>query len=189
MTLLQDLAIDIKHVARTTARQHPVVNDGDVRAELVRYVTGDGVKPLERRIARNDWDGVMVILRAVARQYAERAKAKANGYNFEDVVWYSPGLVATLVPLAVDPTFDGQAGGVTDSEDAKSAGLDREHGNLLAAVIDVRRALKARPDARHVLQFESPQSDRYDSALRALSEWLGGAFPAVPGRDNRVEAV
>jgi hypothetical protein len=62
----------------------------------------------------------------------------ALGYDPDDQFWYSRKLVAELLPLAVYGP-EPPARGLTDSPGGK--GDPAEGGNMLAMILDVRRAL------------------------------------------------
>lgn len=84
---------------------------------------------------------------SAAQKHAERRKAEMHGYDVDDIEWYTPQLVASLLPLALDPHYDGMA--TPDRERqvdlnenaARRTPNHAETGNTLAQVMDIRRAI------------------------------------------------
>lgn len=173
----------IEYVARRAGQKYRGwVQQEDIVSELRVYALGEGARRLAKWAAARESRRVYLALFGVAAQFCEAEKATRSGYHPDDVAWYSPGRVATLVPLAMDPMFDGMTKADTEMDDTiKSRGFGPEGGNLLVQVFDVRAALKARPAARHTLTFADKDSDEYTSAVEALSEYLGGDYPDAPG--------
>lgn len=83
-------------------------------------------------------------LEDAGRAQGERAKAKQLGYSLSDIYWYTPGLVDELKPMAMKPGWS-----PTDETPDRGDGKPRrskparEGNDLLAMVMDVRRAGKA----------------------------------------------
>lgn len=79
-------------------------------------------------------------LEDAARTYCERAKAFSSGYSVDDVYWYSAGQVDELKPMAMNPQW--KPTDETPEQDGKPRRSKpaREGGDLLAMVMDVRRA-------------------------------------------------
>lgn len=109
---------------------------------LLEYLTADDNFV---RLRRSIW-------RFVAR-YAQKEKAQKTGYEPEDQVVYRPDEIAALLPVAMDP--EGlPAHGFPDESGIRTHNNKAEGGDVLAALVDVRRALSrlAEPD-RHFLQL------------------------------------
>lgn len=124
---------------------------------------------------------------SAAQRPAEKRKAEMHGYEVDDVEWYTPQLVASLIPLALDQNYDGMA--TPDRERkvdinenaARRSPNHGEAGNTLAQVIDIRRAIAALPDWVAVgLSSDTGESDV--SSVLAIVQYLGGPRPYVGRR-------
>lgn len=110
-------------------------------------------------------------------------KARRVGYDPEDMAWYSPTLVEGLLPLAMDSDFAPEN---TTPEDAGQGNRRptrpaNEGGNLLAMVVDVRRAVEHTNLARYFTV--SDKSDpQWEARIEQLVDFLGGRRPHVGHR-------
>lgn len=106
---------------------------------------------------------------------AEQEKAARCGYDPEDVAWYSATLVEGLLPLALDDTFTPEQINESDGEGKRSKPAN-EGGDLLAMVLDIRRALKG---TNTILFFlDSVAGDpMWESRIEQLVDYLGGQRP------------
>lgn len=83
-------------------------------------------------------------LEDAGRAHCIRAKAEQLGLSLSDIYWYTPGLVDELKPMAMKPGWS-----PTDETPDRGDGKPRrskparEGNDLLAMVMDVRRAAKA----------------------------------------------
>lgn len=162
----------------TAPRYRGYTTPEELRQQLWLYVLGDGEKHINRCVEDADEFGLNRILFGVAKRYAETEKAQKSGYHFSDVAWYSPEKLADLIPLALDPEWDGLTGaGPEDEQEVRSGGTGREGGTLLAMIADVRRVL---PRFAAVEDFDPTDEDGL-ARLVALSDRLGGEFPESPG--------
>lgn len=152
----------------------------DIAQELWLYIHGPGKKHIDKWVADDEWFRVVRALFGVAKQYALNEKAALSGYDFNDLAWYSPEKLAELVPLALAANWDGMS---TDG-DAETGGRGNvdpaEGGNLLAMVMDVRRAVRGMED----LSFD-PETEAGMHNLQTLCGRLGGEFPSAPGYRRR----
>lgn len=168
----------VNAVATSCADWYPeYVDPDDLRQELCVYAA-ENEKTLQRWADRDEMPRVHLALRGVAKQFGETAKAKALGYEFDDVAWYSPGGLVSLIPLALDGSWDGLTGTSDEQQEKRGSTAPGEGGTLLAMVMDVRRALggsKMLPG-----DFDA-STDRGMERLRWLSDRLGGDFPGAPG--------
>lgn len=117
--------------------------------EVLRVVLAhiaDNHRAIEKWLAKSPQRTRQIerLITDAARAYCERVKAERSGYSIDDVYWYSPGVVDELKPMArnrawkpSDETFESDGG---ESRRSKPA---REGGDLLAMVMDVRRAAAA----------------------------------------------
>lgn len=180
---VQDLESCIRRVAALTyGNFRRWVTADDVEQELRLYAL---VPPGSRQFTKwaEQEDGEWRTMRALfgaARQYAEREKAVQSGYEVEDVAWYSPSKLAALIPLALDPNWDGLTG--EDEEPGQPGGSAPafEGGTLLAMVADVRAALGSAMDWATVQDF-ALDDELGMERLVGLADKLGGEFPDAPG--------
>lgn len=189
------MAIDLlEEIGFVTSRLHRgfmrYVDRDDLHQEIALYAWGEGKREVARLIERDDGQRLRLLLYGAGRQYAEREKAYRSGYSFADIAWYTPETLRDLVPLALDPDFDGLTG---DHDEPNVGGgkqsAGSESGTLLAMIADTRRALEACPAERHDLSSLDETSDEYTLALTQLAEYLGGPFPEAPGYRPRRRVV
>lgn len=75
-------------------------------------------------------------------RYAQGEKAQKVGYMPEDQVQYTTSMIAQLLPIALDPDGLPDGGGVADLNAGIHAKKNlAEGGDVLASLVDVRRAL------------------------------------------------
>lgn len=132
----------------------------------------------------------------MADRYCRKEKAKKLGYSVHDEVFYSPGLVEEILPLAFneslitkDPNAEFVSGGGGDPATA---------GSFLASLYDIKRALKELDIETYImvqlkyeeqltlLQIaemfnisESTVSRKINTAIKQMSKKLGGDNPWV----------
>ena len=184
---MAEISLDntIAHVAGWTGQRFgPYVTTADVSQELWLYCHSTGLKHVQKHLEDQDDYRLRKLLFGAARQYAEREKAEQCGYSFDDVAWYSPAKLADLVPIALDPTWDGQTGAPAEDIEVRAKTDGREGGTLLAMIADVRSALKRTPGWESASDFDPDTEDGYALLLR-LSARLGGEFPEAPGFSRR----
>jgi hypothetical protein len=103
--------------------------------------------------------------------YCEKEKANRVGYAADDVAWYSPALVATLLPFALDSEWDGM---VSEDDPEKAAvGVKVVNDELLTMVMDVRQAMNRSATQDILLQF-APGDDEFETAIQQVVDALGG---------------
>lgn len=150
----------------------------DLQAEIVAWsLTRKGSEQITTLSEAADDDGIFKLMQNVALQYAHQERAAKTGYDFEDLSWYSPSKIADLIDLARNPEFDGISGESDDENSGRGQVIAKEGGNLLAMVLDVRRAISncGQP-------YLDPETGEYDdNYLEQLSDFLGGEFPGAPG--------
>lgn len=119
----------------------------------------------------------------VAVSYAEKEKAARVGYDPDDVAWYSPALVEALMPLALDDTFTGQ---VQTEDDGTKGRRGRkpanEGGDLLAMVMDVRRALDGEGLEGYFQTHTADDYELWDARIAQLVDFLGGTRVTIGRR-------
>lgn len=167
----------LKIAVSTHADYHRWVRGVDLLREMDDYLASN-----RRMFERLDEDDALRAIEDAARLYCERAKAAVCGYEYRDVAWYTPGMVLSLLPLALDPEWDGQTG-ESDGEGGGSA-PPSEGGTLLAMVADVRRAIRIGKLPGSVGAYDV-ETDTGMAYVEALVAELGGARPAAPGFERR----
>ena len=155
----------------------------DLKSELIVYALGKGRPFLE------DWldtgeagdereeQRVMLALFGAAKQFCEQEKAQKSGYRFDDISWYSPGNLALIMPLALDPDFDAIVGESGDLGMPRAVADGKEGGNLLAMVTDIRRHVSGGYKAEEW----DPDVEAGLENLQWLADKLGGEYPEAPG--------
>lgn len=181
-----DIPDQIVHVAKSTAKRFTgFVTQEDVVQELHLYVLSNE-RQFQKWYADDEKFRIIRALFAAARQYAEREKAAQSGYDFTDVAWYDPVNLASLVPLALNPRWEGLSGDSDDSGMPQGKAVLGESGTLLAMVCDIRRALKK---SKFTATDFDPATDAGSANLDWLCGRLGGSYPYAEGYHPRRKAV
>lgn len=146
----------------------------------------------EKRIA---WQ-----MRRAAERFARKEKATKSGYKIGDEAFYDTATLAQLLPhaiaSAVDNTVLEQAQNIINDGQPKKQSAPAEGGNLLAILIDVKKAyLKMEPEDQTILRMRyhedhtlqmmaqymecavSTADRRITNSLRRLQNLLGGETP------------
>lgn len=146
----------------------------------------------EKRIA---WQ-----MRRAAERFARKEKATKSGYKIGDEAFYDTATLAQLLPhaiaSAVDNTVLEQAQNIINDGQPKRQSAPAEGGNLLAILIDVKKAylkmeqedqtiLRMRYHEDHTLQMMAQYMEcavstadrRITNSLRRLQNLLGGETP------------
>jgi hypothetical protein len=97
-------------------------------------------------------------------KYAEKEKAQRLGYHQDDVQWYTPSLVESLLPFALEGEWNGL---VAEHGEAK------QNWDLITMVQDVRKAMD-KTHTYHTLRNLNPGDGAYEDAVRAVVDALGG---------------
>ena len=152
----------------------------------------DKRKHNEQRIA---WQ-----MRRVAERYARKEKASKSGYQTNDEAYYESATVGQLLPFVIASVLDGtvleQAQQMIQDGQPKGKSSPAEGGNLLAMLIDMKKAylrlevedqtlLRLRHHDSFTLQqiaqllecATSTADRRCAHSLRKLIDNLGGASP------------
>lgn len=139
-------------------------------------------------------------MRRVAERYARKEKAAKSGYQTGDETFYETTTVAQLLPFVITAVVTGtvleQAQEMVNDGQPKKKSVPSEGGNLLAILIDIKRAyLKLEAEDAKVLELRyyenftlqqigqylecavSSADRRCTSALRKLVNILGGESP------------
>lgn len=125
---------------------------------LTAYLADEDMSRLRRSIWR------------VAKGYAEQNRAASAGYFPEDQIRYGQNEVAALLPLALDPDGIPDGGGIHDLSGVSAHGNLAEGGNVLAALVDVRRGLSTLADEDLAfLQLTQDLHEDWDDVARYLT--------------------
>lgn len=200
---------DMAHIiARSVARSYSMVEIADIVQELAlwwydhpravkRYLEDENQKAGEKKLAR--------AFKNAARRYAEKEKARAAGYNVNDVFWYNTGALRELLPLiwADKSALTFGVKGPDDGQPRRKAALN-EGNNLLAMLADVERGLEKLPPnhesviwmvfhggldydelAQELKTTRHAAEQRVQRALEVLVDKLGGEQPYFDGPGSR----
>lgn len=189
----------IPYAARTVAYKYARwgVSVDDCKSEILTWYYSDkGQKNITRWLSNDPQQTTRIryTFTDLARRYAEAEKAQRLGYDPEDVQWYSASLVEALLPLALDPTFDGTGSLDYDQPENRSRGSrskkdPAENNDLLAMVVDVRRALDGLGDwVREGVCDSEPGVPLHDSAVEAIVAFLGEPRPFTGRRSVKSNA-
>jgi len=156
----------------------------DASQEMLCWAYGDGAARIRRwlggepqQIARLHW-----ALVDVGRAVGEKEKAARCGYSTDDVQWYSPSLVEGLMPLVLDETYDG-IDGAGEADGKRQKRMPNEGGDLLAYIVDIRRAIALCKDwVYETLIGSAPGAAGWDEAIQEVLNRLGGETPFVGRR-------
>lgn len=142
----------VERVARQTQRRYAEwVEYDDLVGEAAVWWYSKGQKYLPEYLAE---EGQVRLRRSLHRwmvRFAERERAHRIGYHPVDQVRYSAREVLSLLRVALDPIGLPQHG-FHEGQGPKRKGNLAEGGDMLASLIDVRRALAVLPaDDLHLL--------------------------------------
>lgn len=208
VTELDQTIYELAHsVANTIYRRYKAyVERDDIKQEILTWslsrnvylalelseVDTDKRKHNEQRIA---WQ-----MRRVAERYARKEKASKSGYQINDEAYYESATVGQLLPFVIASVLDGtvleQAQQMVQDGQPKGRSSPAEGGNLLAILIDIKKAylmldvedqtlLRLRHHDSYTLQqiaqllecATSTADRRCALSLRKLIDNLGGASP------------
>jgi len=208
VTELDQIIYELAHsVANTIYRRYKAyVERDDIKQEILAWslsrniylalelseVDSDKRKHNEQRIA---WQ-----MRRVAERYARKEKANKSGYQTSDEAYYESATVGQLLPFVIASVLDGtvleQAQQMVQDGQPKGKSSPAEGGNLLAILIDIKKAylmlevedqtlLRLRHHDSYTLQqiaqllecATSTADRRCALSLRKLIDNLGGASP------------
>lgn len=157
----------------------------DASQEIYLWLLDGGEKKVRRWLSKSPQQTTRVYMSMldVAMSYAEQEKALRAGYDVDDVFWYTPSLIEGLLPLALDESFAPED--INELEQLgggkRKAKQPAEGGNLLATVLDIRRALEG---TKLVPYFTACDADHpsWPDNVQELVDWLGGNKPTLGRR-------
>lgn len=163
------------------------------------YISEQMSEPNDERRKHNE-QRIAYQMRRVAERYARKEKAAKSGYQTGDEAYYESAKLGQLLPFVIASAIDGtvleQVQQMINDGQPKGKSSPAEGGNLLAMLIDIKRAyLKLEIDEQTLLRLRhhenytlqqmagllecavSTADRRCDNALRKLQEHLGGVSP------------
>lgn len=130
--------------SRVWQKYRDYVEFDDLQQEAAAWWYGKGQRHLPVYLADENLGRAAVSLWRVMAAYAAKEKAIQSGYQPRDQYRYSAAEVIDLIPIALDPDGLPESG---HREGPAAHGNLAEGGEVLAALVDVRRALNALPEA------------------------------------------
>jgi RNA polymerase sigma factor (sigma-70 family) len=139
-------------------------------------------------------------MRRAAERYVRKEKANKSGYQLMDEAYYETLMLGQLLPFVIASVIDGtvleQAQEMIRDGQPRGSSSPAEGGNLLASLIDIKKAfLELDPEDQVLLRLRhhenatlqeiaahlecavSTADRRCTNALRRLQEKLGGDTP------------
>lgn len=196
-----DVAKDVaNNVAHSIHRKyHTYFDVADLHQDLMVWVLRREEKVKEWLLTEDEEQhkiGVRMLARALQRQadkYCRSKKAQSLGYQLEDEAYYSPIVLAELLPFVWADVVDTRDG---SKPRVSGGGNPAEGGNYIIQLFDIRKGLeKLDPNDRLILQMKFYEQMTYDDiatdlkisdttahrkvdgALRRLNKHLGGQSP------------
>jgi len=208
MTELHPVVYDlVPSVAGTIYRRYKnYVERDDIKQECMAwamtrnsYITEQLNEPNEERRRHNE-QRIAYQMRRVAERYARKEKASKSGYQTQDEAYYESATIGQLLPFVIASVLDGtvleQAQQMVQDGQPKGKSSPAEGGNLLAMLIDMKKAyLQLEADDQMLLRLRHHESltlqqiagqlecavstadRRCNASLRKLIDNLGGASP------------
>jgi RNA polymerase sigma factor (sigma-70 family) len=197
----------VPSVAGTIYRRYKnYVERDDIKQECMAwamtrngYITEQLNEPNEERRKHNE-QRIAYQMRRVAERYARKEKASKSGYQTTDEAYYESAGIGQLLPFVIASVIDGtvleQVQQMVQDGQPKGKSSPAEGGNLLATLIDIKRAyLRLDVDEQKLLRLRHHESftlqqiaqvmecavstadRRCNNAMRKLIEQLGGQSP------------
>lgn len=168
-------------VAYVYRRYSDFVEADDLRQEAAVWWYGKGQRYLATYLADDQHARVRLSISRWLDTYARNEKAAQSGYHPRDQYRYRPSEVADLIPIALDP--DGLPEGGHHEGPAPHGNL-AEGGDMLAALVDVRRGLDQLAEAD--LHFLTLADDCSYDWERVAARMAGGAPDSMRRRHARI---
>lgn len=176
--LVSEIAASVAH------RYNGYAKADDLRQEIAVWWYSRGQKYLPVYLEDEHLARLRVTLRRICETYARAEKAHISGYEPRDQYRYSPREVLDLIPVALDPDGLPERGYALDGDSPTAKGNLAEGGDLLAALVDVRRALSILPEADlHFLTLADDCSYDWD---RVAARLAGGLPDSMRRRHARI---
>ena len=208
MTELHKNIYDIVYtVAQTIHRRYGTFAErDDIKQECLKwaltradYINEQLSEPETKKRQHNEHRVAWQMLR-VAERYARKEKAVKSGYHITDEAYYEGATLTQLLPFVIASVLDGtvleQAQEMIRDGQPKGSSSPAEGGNLLAVLIDIKKAyLKLDVNSQQLLTLRhhenftlaqiggvlgcatSTAERRCLGAVRKLQDELGGISP------------
>jgi DNA-directed RNA polymerase specialized sigma24 family protein len=194
-------------VAQTTHRRFGTFAErDDIKQECLKwaltrvdYINEQLSEPETKKRQHNEHRVAWQMLR-VAERYARKEKAVKSGYHITDEAYYEGATLTQLLPFVIASVLDGtvleQAQEMIRDGQPKGSSSPAEGGNLLAVLIDIKKAyLKLDVNSQQLLTLRhhenftlsqiggvldcatSTAERRCLGAVRKLQDELGGISP------------
>lgn len=178
-------------VASEVARRTPYVTHADLMSEAAVWALSNRVR-VTAYLALDERERDSVIaksLRHRMRRVAQKARADAHGYRYQDLAWYSVGDIAAMLPCVYDrdawsspPSPDSNAG--------RGSSLPSERGGWIASLADVADAIRKLPARDRVIlqmRFLDDLPQREIAETMAVSEaTVSETVSRAPGKIQRL---
>ena len=162
---------------------------------ITEQMSVEDVKQLEYNQKR-----IAYQMKRAAERYVRKEKANKSGYQLQDEAYYETLMLGQLLPFVIASVIDGtvleQAQEMIRDGQPRGSSSPAEGGNLLASLIDIKKAfLELDPEDQVLLRLRhhenatlqeiaahlecavSTADRRCTNALRRLQEKLGGDTP------------
>jgi DNA-directed RNA polymerase specialized sigma24 family protein len=210
VTELDPAIYDIAYsVAGTVAKRYgKYVEKDDVKQECLLWAmtpsrrewTKELLSEPDTKIRQHNESRIAWQMKRAAERYARRIKADKSGYELRDEVYYETFTLSQLLPFIIASVIDGtvleQAQEMIRDGQPKGSSSPSEGGNLLAMLLDIKRAfLKLEIKEQTLLTYRyhenytlqqiagflecsvSTADRRCSTVLRRLQNELGGESP------------
>jgi hypothetical protein len=168
-------------ISRVWRQYKEFVEFDDLYQEAAIWWYGKGQKYLTEYLTDETKGRISVSVYRHVATYAKAEKAQRTGYEPRDQYRYAPAEVFALIPIALDPDGLPTHG---HPEGPSPKGNLAEGGDVLAALIDVRRALDSLPeDDLHFLTLADDCSYEWE---RVAARVDGGVPDSLRRRHARI---
>lgn len=169
-------------IAYEFSRKYRMVEADDVRQQLWLWFY-EHPRKVELWHTLDKKDSTKLVaksLRNAAKDYCQKEKARAIGYNVEDLYYYDKELLERLLPSVI--SGDRTAPSLNDLGYTNNKKVASEGNNWFAMVSDIEKAINKLPDEQADIIFK-----RYgeDATVESLAKHLGVSVDAARMRVNR----
>lgn len=172
----------VASIAYEFSRKYRMVEADDVRQQLWLWFY-EHPRKVELWHTLDKKDSTKLIaksLRNAAKDYCQKEKARAVGYNVEDLYYYDKELLERLLPSVI--SGDRTAPSLNDLGYTNNKKVASEGNNWFAMVADIEKAIKRLPEEQADIIFK-----RYgeDATVESLAKEIGVSVDAARMRVNR----
>lgn len=129
----------VRRIASETARKFPMIDRNDIAQECWLWFAEhpNKMRLWEEEHERKELEKIVArSLRNNATSYCVKEKAKIEGYQVEDLFYYSKDMIKNLLPTVLSPDWRRVQGDFSGS----NMKLVSETGDYMAYAIDIRKA-------------------------------------------------